>query len=366
MNKFSVLKTSFCHSEKHTFYNIAVKIFIAIFSITLLYIILPGCGDAITEPESGRRDYTWKVDTLFAPYQNSSYDAVIWGSSASDIWLIYGGFIYSEGTGYYKNSIWHYDGASWKTSSIGFAKYPSSMWGTASNNIWLTGSSNEIWHYDGNNWARSFIVDIPDGYDRIELTNVWGRSENDVWVAGYVYGNNTDFKSIILHYSKGKWQMMNIPELKTICYSIYCQESTGTYYIAGYNAENGDIINRIFTYDGKNTIKELFHTGYRLIYMNGEVYFEKDKKFYKYKHNRLELFRNLSGTEYTSGIIGRNENDFFCTGTSMGSLLHYDGNDIETVYQDAFFPMHGIVFEKDVFFTMFNYKDMRILHGELK
>jgi|GEM_PF-1283701 len=366
MNKFSVLKTNFCHSEKRTCNSTVVKILTAILLLTIIYIMFPGCGDTITEPESGRRDYTWKVDTLNAPYSNSSYDAVIWGSSASDVWLIYYDMVYSEGAGYYKNSIWHYDGASWKTSSIGFTEYPLSMWGTASNNIWLTGSSNEIWHYDGNNWERNFIVDIPGGYDRVELTRVWGRSENDVWVVGYFHGSNIDFKSVILHYSKGKWQIMNTPEIKTMFYGICRQESTGTYYITSYNVENGDIINRIFTYDGKNTIKELFHNEYGLHYMNGEVYFEKDKKFYKYKHNRLELFRNLSGTAYVSGMIGRNENDFFCTSTGTSNLLHYDGNSVETVYQGAFFPIHGIVFEKDVFFAMYGSNKTLILHGELK
>ena len=144
--------------------TIKILILLTTFLTTLILII--ACDDNPATPEDlpGRRDYTWKVDTLNYPY---NINTRIWGSSPSDVWAI--------NSGYSDKTIFHFDGNKWSTDGIPRRISPHSIWGFSADNIWMGGLSGEIWHYNGYSWSEKVVL-TKDGNSQIVFTNMWGES----------------------------------------------------------------------------------------------------------------------------------------------------------------------------------------------
>jgi hypothetical protein len=105
----------------------------------------------------------------------------IWGSAADDIYVVDG-----------LRCIKHYDGKSWR--KIRHTEHDvMSIWGTASDNVYAVGRANfyaSILHYNGNEWIE---MGPKDPILNIYLNDVWGSSENDIYIVGD--------EGVILHYS---------------------------------------------------------------------------------------------------------------------------------------------------------------------
>jgi hypothetical protein len=77
------------------------KIFLAIISLTL--ISFNTCDDNPVNGDNvkpGRRDYSWRVDTIDSP--NNSFSC-IWGSSPTDVWVGGKGGVTSY------DRLWHFN-----------------------------------------------------------------------------------------------------------------------------------------------------------------------------------------------------------------------------------------------------------------
>lgn len=70
------------------------------------------------------------------------------------------------------------DGWCW-SSPLPQSSFPSDVWGTSANDIWVVGSSGPILRWDGSAWST-----VPSPDDRAFLDAVWGSGPNDVWAVG--------------------------------------------------------------------------------------------------------------------------------------------------------------------------------------
>ncbi len=97
----------------------------------------------------------------------------IWGSACHDIWVT--GALPPSTT-----EFWHYDGTSWtRHPASGIPTgIPGGLWGSSSGQLWSVHSGGEIFHWDGSTWAPQ-----PSG-TTTHLATVFGFASDDVFVAG--------------------------------------------------------------------------------------------------------------------------------------------------------------------------------------
>jgi hypothetical protein len=109
----------------------------------------------------------WDVSPAF-----SGGISEIWGSGPNDVYAV--GF---GGVG-----LIHFDGSDWSSVSTPLTN-PSSVEGSAANDVWITGGSGGIAHWDGSQWTDLSLSLQPDR----SFTTVWlepGVADGPVWVFG--------------------------------------------------------------------------------------------------------------------------------------------------------------------------------------
>jgi hypothetical protein len=80
-------------------------------------------------------------------------------------------------------ALLHWDGSAWTTTELLDAALVklTSIWGSASDDVWVVGTGAYVAHYDGDRWSRSFIPTASP----TELDSVWGTGRADVWIGGF-------------------------------------------------------------------------------------------------------------------------------------------------------------------------------------
>jgi len=101
-------------------------------------------------------------------------DGQVWGTSASDVWLMNG-----------DDMAWHYDGSAWTPSSELVADL-SAVWGTGPDQIWAGGSFGYLARYDGS-W-HTLASQTPGSPYLRTITSVHGSSATNVWAVGRQLG----------------------------------------------------------------------------------------------------------------------------------------------------------------------------------
>lgn len=94
----------------------------------------------------------------------------IWGTGASDVWVL---------DGY--DAISHHDGDSWDT--VPTAGAPTAIWGASPDDLWA-GGSETMTHYDGASWNEVLDLDRDDHLGGWTLQKIHGSSATNVWAAG--------------------------------------------------------------------------------------------------------------------------------------------------------------------------------------
>ncbi|MCK4233594.1 T9SS type A sorting domain-containing protein, partial [candidate division WOR-3 bacterium] len=110
----------------------------------------------------------------------------IWAADLSNIWVV-GGIGFPPGVG----GIGYYDGNSWTQSTISYSGQFDGIWGTSASDIWVVGWAGQILHYDGVSWNTEPPVVTDD------LLAIWGNSYDDIWAVG--------IDGIITHYNGVLW-----------------------------------------------------------------------------------------------------------------------------------------------------------------
>jgi hypothetical protein len=120
--------------------------------------------------------------TLNDTWITSLFFMTLWGSTANDMWLHDSG-----------NTAWNTDGTSFTHHYRGTDEQMTAMWGTAADNIYAVGGNGTIVHYDGARWSE-----IRHGLGSPELYDIWGTSNNDIWV-----GTSSD--GLMWHFDGSAW-----------------------------------------------------------------------------------------------------------------------------------------------------------------
>ncbi|MGA3286245.1 MAG: hypothetical protein ABSD46_02335 [Bacteroidota bacterium] len=340
--------------------------------LLLCSVIILSCKKDIVAPQeqivTGRRDYTWKVDTIHIdPFQHLDR---IWGNSPSDVWAV--------GT----TGIWHFNGSNWTTTGQLAGANLSSVFGFSSSDVWIgTSPGGPIYHYEGANWSLFGDFHL-SGYSLTYISDIWGDSPQNVFAVGGVGNPNTSGKAVILKYDGTKWSFLDIPNITASFFKIVkSSNETGKYYLSGetvlYDTTTNPVtitgfIEKLYEFDGTNNVREIFsskseqRTAYEV---DGRVYFTAGVKNTIWKYSGTDFSVWYSNPDYTIGaLFGRNEKDIFAWVAYHGNyqkciLGHYNGSDIQSLYEaDTFYDC--AVFQSDVFLII-DGKTRGVAHGTL-
>ncbi len=111
-----------------------------------------------------------------------------WAASPDEIWAVVNGIPFF---------VAYYDGSGWNIQ-FESGDIAVSIWGAATDDIFIAGYDGKIWHYDGSAWT--LMADT--GYKRV-LQDMWGSGGDDV----YIVGANTTAgrEGAVLHYDGSAW-----------------------------------------------------------------------------------------------------------------------------------------------------------------
>ncbi|MCX6150367.1 MAG: hypothetical protein NTX22_07600 [Ignavibacteriales bacterium] len=351
-------------------YKRIISLFLFLQYIAITLFLNLSCKKAPTEPndnpQPGRRDYLWTVDTLNYPY-NTIYR--IWGSSPSDVWAISGG-------GDLDKTIFHFDGTKWTTDGRLRPVSPHSIWGFSAKDIWIGGMNGMIWHYDGNGWKEVTRL-TKDGNTQIVFDNMWGESTDDFYAFGVCPdSNNLSVNSVIAHNIDKKWVMFNTEGLCGIVENLYKNKIDQKIYLRvikwGYGGYFDSTI--VYEYNGERYNKiygdiwDYNHCA-NLSLINGEVYFVLGREIANRNNNKFQTLLRVDNSKFYNTIWGRNSKDIFLLMTD--GLVHYNGSDMEyLVHFDKLRTQifGSAIFDKEVFFIVYESQTNLnlIYHGKLK
>ncbi len=341
--------------------------FIKAVTFLFCFIIIISCNNSPIEPEPqpGRRDYVWTVDTLAIPFMSF---ARIWGSNTDDILIV------GPGGGLDK-TIYHFDGVSWKTDNISRPISPLSVWGFGKNNVWFGGRDGRIWRYNG--------IELKE-HTRFETTReknigfqeMWGDSPTNIFAAGYS-GDEENRTAVIAHYNGVKWELTEFTDLKKYNFLRIRRANTASnkYYLMAIKDEptTGDLLS-IFEYKGGTDIKLIYEgkaglqTAAFIQKIDDEMYFVIGNTLNKYSDNEFKQLMQITLPNFGTQIFGRSKKDIFLR--MLDGIAHYNGSDIEYLYEFSgnVSLTDAVLFDKEVFFLAFDLTngDDLIFHGMLK
>lgn len=330
--------------------------------LTLLGILLGFCFCEKTptqpEPEPGKRNYVWELDTLNMPM---NYLSSVWGASPDDVWAIGGG-----GTQY--DRLLHYDGIEWSTYTKEVIWCSGqTLFGFSTDDVWMGGGAGwlehgaGIWHYDGVEWKQNYVYSIQETYYDIEVDNIWGTGPDDVYACGtigFYDGTNSSYKGFVLHYDGVKWQEIARADFNSQFLRIRAENNMVYVFSYGINYETGD--GDVEFYQVKdNELQQIYFSKESeinwagLSTINGKVYFTIGNDVYYFRNNDFKKFISINLDDFYRPIFGRNEKDIFIV--MKDGIVHYNGTDIEYIYKlpsdNIRFTGDPLILEKDIFFS---------------
>ncbi len=317
----------------------------------------------IDDVKPGRRDYVWTVDTIDIKSIYTFSLVRMWGSSASDVWL-------TGETSDPANALWHYDGIRWQRFKNKKNVFPTALFGFNKSDIWLASEYNSIWHYNGSDWSEVYKFNLT-GDSIFTINTFYGRYPNSLFAVGGIgkLGAN-GAKTAVAFYDGHTWEFIPTVKEHGLFLSIFYYNISQVYFLDGYylNTESGYINYFLNKYRG-TTFQRFYLDSLSEVYLqniNNEVYFLVGKKCYKYLNDTLSLWKDFSDTKFVGGIFGRSEKDFFSLGAN--GIMHYNGENIVTLFETQLLVNSTVVFEKEVFFQATdNKKNIQlVLHGTLK
>ena len=128
--------------------------------------------------------------------QQPSALLAIWGSSASDVWVV-GGRPAGEAAG--GPTVLHYDGTAWETMDTGETSLD--LWwvfGISGGPVFMGGSGGAILKYEGGSFER---MDTPSTG---VVFGIWGPSADDLWAVGGQFGGGGG--GFAWHYDGTTWE----------------------------------------------------------------------------------------------------------------------------------------------------------------
>lgn len=301
------------------------------------------CKDAIVDtPIKDPRTYTWTIDTLAYPgsFQTSMRD--IWGSSASDVYVV----------GHnYENSglMWHYNGKIWQpvglnpfeggtiTGSISLK----SVLGFSKSNIWAVGDrvynnyspppnlldSSLVIAFDGQKWFEHKI------HGGRRLTAIGGASSFDLWTGGWT--------NYLYHFNGVVWKKDSLPVVAQHdgIFQINSLESlsSGEILALGNTFHNAEAKTIYYYFLRKSGVWRLLDSAFvqpgrvENKWGFGDLWVSPPGTAYScgvgiYRWNGSSWEKLFDHANFLTRITGTSDNNIFVVG-HLGTVLHYNGQD---------------------------------------
>ncbi len=291
------------------------------------FILINSCTESITgpEPEPGRRDYVWTVDTIKIPF---TYLEKIWGDSPDNIWAVGPG-------GGSSTTIWKYDGNKWATDNVFRGISPLGVWGFSKNSVWISGREGHIWNYNGTSWKES-IWFRKNGWD-IGFQEIWGDNAQSIYAVGYSDSSVVRYP-IIVKWDGSTWHEINIPKFRTYGFIKMRRAANqqGNYFLLGWGEKsNGGDLLALFEFDGTN-IWKIYEGDFNNISwsnverLGDDIFFMIGNKICSYENGQFQALVDINIPKYSQGFWGRSQNDIIIP--MEDGLAHFDGTNIQYIY----------------------------------
>ncbi|MCE1187867.1 MAG: hypothetical protein LWX56_01900 [Ignavibacteria bacterium] len=250
--------------------------------------------------------------------------------------------------------LYHHDGKTLK-KLIGW--YGDEIWGETSQSVW-SASIDHIFHFNGVEWKLDTALFISKKYPNAFFNTMYGVSDSEIYLGGSTNGDSSNHgHSLLLRYDGKHWQRLAFQE-----------DSFSIESIAG--GENDIYIAGTFVTPTKQNIEKLYRLknnevflisdnlrGTSLVRMIGNnIMISYGKKIFKVRNGGINLFKDLSGTDFRGGICGRSENDIFCGMIDL-RLAHYNGIDFhyfDEISKPNFFRYGAVLLPEGVVFLMWD------------
>lgn len=335
------------------------------FFTLLLILLLAGCEllqryepDKPLEP--GRRDYVWKVDTMYSPPEGFIED--IWGSSPNDVWAVGGG------TGIYQ--LFHYNGVKWETVPWTGGDLRS-INGFAPNNVWAGGTDGKIYHFDGSRWSLAYRY-RPEDTSGSDINDIWGTAPNNLYVTGVTLYPEDRFRGFLLHYNGKDWSELWVTE-STVQLNRTRRDGNGI-FLQGIDIHSTPDRVIIYRYANRKMIEEYggssneaYLTTLNLI--GNRIYYVIGNTVNVYQKGRFYERLQITNANFGYHVYGRHEKDIFIR--MNNGLVHYNGENLEYLFNHnrslLSLSRNAMIFEKAVFFIVNDYNEGTnyIYHGTL-
>ncbi|MBW7888802.1 MAG: hypothetical protein H3C35_10675 [Bacteroidetes bacterium] len=324
------------------------------------------CKKDIVTPEDikpGSRNYTWTVDTVYAPYNLFSD---LTGNSPTDLWAA------SSGDG--EKIFYHYDGIKWTTDFIPRQFSPASIFSLSPTSVWSGGMRGEIWHYDGINWLRQYkhlISGYNEGTANIIFEDICAFSESDIYFIGQ-YLNDTTRTGLIVHFNGSSWKQIKIPNIRTT-FGKMRKHINGKFYFSGLtNEQFTESTYQLYEFD--RTTLEQIKSGLQnndefgsILPLGNKIYFIIGYDFFDYLNGQFMKMAHLSNSpNFLNAGIGRNIIDIFLLFSD--GIAHYNGTDVQYLFRfsERIAITDWQIFEKDIFVVGQDTKGNNLIfHGNL-
>lgn len=154
-------------------------------------------------------------------------NTALWGSGPDDVYVV----------GLFE--VAHYNGSTFETLDLGNFGSAESVFGFASDDVWIASGSSDLTHWDGNAWE---LIELERG----EPGALWGSAPDDIWGVGH-------FASIT-HYDGDEWtevdaQSMGSPFLR-IFHDVHGSAADDIWTVGVELGEDGNLP-LVWRYDGK-------------------------------------------------------------------------------------------------------------------
>ncbi len=329
------------------------KIFVVVISLAVLILSSCNSNPVDSQPQPGRRDYVWTVDTIKIPFK---YLRKIWGNSPENVWAVGSG-------GASSTSIWKYNGTKWSTDNVQRNILPNGIWGFGKNSVWAAGNEGRIWSYNGIDWKQS-IWFTKQNWD-IGFEEIWGDNPNSIYAVGYADSANTRHAEMI-RWDGSTWQEIKIPDFNTYSFIKIRRAANqqGDYFLLGWGEKsNGGDLLALFEFDGKNIWKIyeddfVSQTWSDVSEIGGKLLFIIGNKISRYRNGQFQPVFEVDITKFNQGIWGRSEKDIFISMTD--GIAHYNGTDVQYLYRytgGKQVALGGVTLTNDIFILTRDYKN---------
>jgi len=304
--------------------------------LLIILLLIINCDNLIDSKSKKKfkhpSEYTWIVDTL-------DVDIVTTRFRASDILYISKDEIYIFGeNSHFYDVYWQYDGEKWEDKIavcdsrdiIAVTKISDKIYGVGTTERYLPENINyqgSVVKFTNKNCKQIFYAHA-DNHSGSRFWDIWGDSENNIWVGGW-YG-------LLYHFDGKNWLDYSFPD--SVWVTNFSGKNSNKLYACGYAFRGQGMFNGYFMkWDGKKwKMENEFHDkeinrdnypfGWKDICLGDEYIYSCGNGVYRKKitENNWEKIDFYYQVFKYEDISGSSDNNIYAVGFA-GAIVYWDG-----------------------------------------